>query len=92
MSDCIDYFCKPKYDDHHYFSARFNSKDKQTHLKVRIHHHNQSKIYFKINFLEEYTEIWEDKSSRLRIDQVISYDFKDLLNLRNKLRTYLVFS
>lgn len=91
MIEYTDYFCAPKVKNHH-LSFRINDKGEQTHLKAFINEHGRSKIYFKINFVEEYTEIWEGSSTRFRIDQVISYDFTDLVSLRNKLRTYLVFS
>lgn len=92
MIKYIDYYCNPKLNNHHY-SARYKTNGEHTHLKARISEHGRPKQYFKINFMEGYTEIWEDMNgSRVRIDQVISYDFTDLVTMRNKLRTYLVFS
>lgn len=95
----IDYSCIR--DDHH-FSWRvveewdqedYTSRGKKvTKLRVRLGE-GKNRMCLKIHYDEGYTEVWSTPlSSRIRIDQIIAPDFKDVEKLKNKIRTILVFA
>lgn len=95
----IDYSCVR--DDHH-FSWRIveewdpvnytKMNTKMAKLRVRVGE-GKNRMCIKIHYDDGYTEVWSTpKSSRIRIDQIIPLDFKDIEKLKNKIRTILVFA
>lgn len=87
-----DYHCFPPPVDHHY-SKRIKD-DKLVTIKVRLSPLLE-RLFFKINFMEGYTEVWtkpDKKESRVRVNQTFTPDFSDLNTLFKKIKTYLLFS
>lgn len=88
----VDYHCFPPKSDHHY-SSRASLTGEILKMKVRIGS-NENKLFFKVNYDEGYSHVWTnpDDDTRIKINYVFEPDLTDLEALRQKLRTYMVFS
>ena len=86
----IDFYCSAKED--HFFAIRV--KD-ETILKIKVRYteSNGSKIYLKVNFDNDFSQVWTDKNNfRVNIAYTFMPDFTDTDKLKNKIKTYLNFS
>jgi hypothetical protein len=89
----IDYHCYPPKSDHHY-SKRVSPTNEILKMKVRMGS-GESRLFFKINYDQGFTQVWTDPDndeSRIQINHIFEPDLTDLEALRQKLRTYMVFS
>ncbi len=89
----VDYHCYPPKSDHHY-SKRVASTGELLKMKVRMGS-GESRLYFKINYDQGFTQVWtdpDDDDARIRINHIFEPDLTDLEALRQKIRTYMVFS
>jgi hypothetical protein len=86
----IDHYCVPRWDDHH-LTIRFVN-DKLIKMRLRFTEPD-GRLHLKVHYDEGYSEVWgKPDSERIKIPQVIDVDFSDIPKLKNKIRTYLVFS
>lgn len=89
----VDYHCSPVKEDHHYIVR----ERKGVQLKVKIRLSDAvGHVYLKINFDEGYLQAWTkpgtEGEDRTRVDQIFYPDFTQIEKLREKIRTYLLFS
>lgn len=88
-----EYDCFPPKSDHHY--VRREALDGQLlKMKIRIGS-DKDRLYIKINFDEGFSQVWtdpDDDEARIKINHVFEPDLTDLEALRQKIRTYMVFS
>lgn len=92
-SEYVEYHCFPPQSSHHY-SCRTALDGQMLKMKVRISS-GPDKMFFKINYDQGFSQIWtnpDDDEARIKVNHVFEPDLSDLEALRNKLRTYLVFS
>ena len=87
----IDYSCTTS--DDHYFAKRIKG-DEMIKMKVRFTDPDGEKLYFKINYDLGGSQVWTKSNDNIRteIQSVFIPDFSDITKLKNKIRTYLVFS
>lgn len=84
--------CPNDVDDHSY-AQRVNG-DVITQIKVRFTEDDGSKMYFKVYYDSNRSEIWtkSNDSERIRIDQIITVNFDDIPKLKQKIKSYFLFS
>ena len=88
----IDYSCV--YKDDHYYAKRIKDGE-LTKVKVRFTDPTSGeKLYLKINYDLGGSQVWTKSNDNVRteIQSVWVPDFSDIDRLKNKIRTYLVFS
>jgi hypothetical protein len=88
--DYRDYICS---QDDHMFARRIR-KDKTIRLKVRLTELSGDKLFISIDYYANTTSFWRvaNTYSPVVIDQAISFDYSNLARLKQKVRTYLIFS
>lgn len=86
-------------DDSHFFAKRLTlnheSLDAPELLKVKVKFQigNESPWYLRVNYDQNTSEVWtEENPIRIVINQVFNPDFSDLIKLKEKIRTYMLFS
>lgn len=86
-----DYSCVKSAD--HYYAKRIKN-DELTKIKFRLTDPDGKKLYIKINYDQGITQVWTKSNNNIRseIQSVFEPDFSDIEKLKNKLKTYLVFS
>lgn len=87
----IDFTCK-KDQDHHVLIERF--RDNQlVKLKTRLMDEG-TKLYVKFHFDRNQIEVWTktNDANRIIVDSIFEPDFSDLNKIKQKIRTYLIFS
>ena len=92
-TEYVEYHCFPPQSDHHY-ACRTSLEGQALKVKIRIGS-GDNKMFVKINYDDGFSQIWtdpDDEDARTKINHVFDPDLSDLDALRNKLRTYLVFS
>jgi hypothetical protein len=98
----VDYHCFPVRRSHHY-ALRTTIVGDKIECKIRFKEANGDRIFLKVNYKDNYSEVWGDDGDdagtddvspppRTRIEQIVDLNFDDLDKLRNKIRTMLVFS
>jgi len=89
-----DYSCRNDLDTHMYIHRAKNEQILQ--LKIRITEADGTKICCKMYYDQCCAEVWtgnsNDKSNRVKIDQVFDIDFSDLEKLKKKIKMYMLFS
>jgi hypothetical protein len=92
-SDNTDYECYPPAVDHHY--AERVVENKTAIIKIRLGSIND-RIAIRINYNKNLTEVWRvgppATSKKTIINHTFVPDFSDLNKLRDKIRTYVLFS
>lgn len=94
----IDYQCA---GEEHYYGKRI--KDSVlTAVKIRFKESDGSKLYIKFYYDTNVTEVWSkkpldqtdqySKQNRIPIDRTFVPDFTDLDKIKQKIKTYLLFS
>lgn len=96
----IDYYCKHNRDDHSY-GIRY-VKDELTKVKVRFREPNKDKLYIKFHYDLGHMEVWGIKNHPENVDPDVPVritiagtfipDFSDVEKLKQKIKTYLIFS
>lgn len=93
--DGLDYHCFPPQTDHHY-SKRVSLEDQQQILKMKVRMGSgETRLYFKVNYDQGFSQVWtdpDDEEAKIQINHVFDPDLTDLQALRQKLKTYMVFS
>lgn len=97
----IDYHCM---QDDHYFGERFVHQE-LTKVKIRFREPNQEKFYIKFHYDTDFTEVWSikpppdgmevdeyTKPARIPISGTFVPDYTDIDKLKQKIKTYLLFS
>ena len=98
----VDYHCFPVRRSHHY-AMRTTITGEQIECKIRFREADGGRIFLKISYKYNYSEVWVDDGddtgtddvsppSRTRIDQIVPLNFDDPDKLKNRIRTMLVFS
>ncbi len=93
-----DFSCRKDLDSHIYLYRYYKEKlDYTNHiseLKFRLSDPDGSKLYTKIYYDQNRSEVWTktNDNKRVNIPKVISLDFSDLDKLKCKIKTYLLFS
>jgi hypothetical protein len=87
-----DYICRTNTDEHVYLYRVRNGE--MTQLKVRITEPNGSKIYFKVMYDQDRSEVWTraNDEERINIGKAFVPDFSNLDRLKQKIKMYLLFS
>jgi len=87
-----DYICRTDVDKHVYMYRIV--KDTMTQLKVRMTEEDGSKLYFKVLYDQDRSEVWTktNDNERINIGKAFVPDFSDLDKLKVKIKTYLLFS
>jgi hypothetical protein len=87
-----DYICRTDQDQHVYMYRFKNNEVSQ--LKVRITEPDGSKLYFKVLYDQDRSEVWTKTNDheRINIGKAFVPDFSDLDKLKGKLKMYLLFS
>lgn len=98
MIKYIDHECRT---EEHFYGKRI-IQGEMTKLKLRITEPEGEKFYIKFNYDRDLTEVWSikivngyevhDKSKRIPIIGTFVPDFSDLEKLKQKIKTYLLFS
>jgi hypothetical protein len=88
-----DYLCKFKED--HFFAIRMKN-DYVSKIKVRVLDDDdlKSKLFIKVNFDENTTQVWKsiNPSHQIKVKSAIDIDFSNISKIRNKIKTILIFS
>ena len=89
-----DYLCKKNIDHHAYMYRYRPAQNEMVQLKVRITDEDGSKIYFKVYYDQNRSEVWtrSNDNQRITIDHAFVPDYSDLEKLKQKIRTYIIFS
>lgn len=96
----IDYYCKHSRDDHSY-GVRY-VRGELIKIKVRFREPNKDKLYIKFHYDLDYIEVWSVKYCSENVDPDVPVripiagtfvpDFSDVDKLKQKIKTYLIFS
>lgn len=86
-----DYHCTT--GKNHFFAKRL-AMGQLLKVKLRLPDQGNSYLYMKVNFDENSTQVWKKSSEkqRINIDHATSLDFSDIEKIKNKIKTYLLFS
>ena len=87
-----DYICRTNNDEHVYL---YRVKGGEvTQLKVRFSEPDGSKLYFKVLYDQDRSEVWtkSNDNERINIGKAFVPDFSDLDKLKQKVKMYLLFS
>lgn len=98
---CIDCSCKR---DVHYYGARYKHGE-LTKVKIRFREPGGDKFYIKFHYDLDFTEVWTikmpedgsevdeyDRGERIHIAGTFVPDYTDTDKLKQKIKTYLLFS
>lgn len=99
----IDYICSRTEDHHLAFRYKIiqdpedskQSIDQVNTLRLRLTETGGEEIRIKIYYGKGYSEIYgksASPTSRVKVNQIIDPDFNNLDALKNKIKTYLLFS
>lgn len=85
-----DYHCNHK---DHFFAKRM-MMGQLIKVKLRVPDKDNPPLYIKVNFDDNSTQVWKKHSTipRINIDHACKLDFSDLDKIKNKIKTYLLFS
>ena len=86
----IDYYCN---NEHHCYVKRLRDNKLLMH-KIRLLDSNGEKLYLKVSLIDSYSEVWKHTNNtfRNRINVIVNVDFNDIESIKNKIKTYIVFS
>jgi hypothetical protein len=93
-----DYICRNDIEHHTYIYRYDYHANQIDQIKLRFTEKNGNKIYFKAYVNQNRSEIWfraNDENyyqNRIDIDCVLKLDFSDLVKLKQKLKSYIIFS
>jgi hypothetical protein len=99
MIKYIDHECKR---ENHFYGKRI-IKDDVTKVKIRFTEPDGEKLYIKFNYDNDLTEVWSIKPGILETEHIKNKqripivgtfvpDLSDLEKLKQKIKTYLIFS
>lgn len=61
--------------------------------KIRVGFRGKEKLFLKVHYDEGYSEVWTwHISSRLKINQIVYTDFSNIVKLKDKIKTLLLFA
>lgn len=85
-----EYRCR---QDDHFFTSRMKG-DQILKVKVRLGSDaTNDKLFLRVEYDKGTTEVWtKSYSDKVTISETMVPDFSDLKRLRNKIKTYLLFS
>lgn len=93
----VDFKCN-KYDSH-FFAKRLQlthqtlSHPELLKIKVKFQIGDEPHWYLRVNYDQGTSEVWtEENPMRVIINQVFNPDFSDLIKLKEKIQTYMLFS
>ena len=87
-----DYICRTNLDEHVYMYRMI--KNVMTQMKVRFTDLDGTKLYFKILYDQDRSEVWTkpNDKERINIGKAFIPDFSDIDKLKQKIKVYLLFS
>lgn len=89
-----DFVCRKDLDSHSFIYRYRPALNEVVQLKVRITEEDGSKLYFKVYYDQDRSEVWTrtNDNERISISHAFKPDFSDLGKLKQKIKTYLIFS
>jgi hypothetical protein len=89
-----DYVCRYNLDSHSFIYRYRPAVNEVAQLKVRITDDDGSKLYFKVYYDQDRSEVWTrtNDNQRINIEHAFVPDYSDLDKLKQKIRTYIIFS
>lgn len=69
------------------------NKTKMIKLRIRLLDEDGAAIRLKIHYDKGYSEVWKiaNSTDRVIINSIVIPDFNDMIKLKNKMKTFLVF-